>query len=115
MKAKTRQLHIANALDHQDHEISQLTSKAKRELCEYNEQSKTYISSFVSSFTNAGDMDKLPHHPFMPPLDELEQTIARRKATLIEKVQQDDRVKWLERQKSEEKVTRNVIEKNERK
>ena len=114
MKAKTRQLHIANALDHQDHEISQLTSKAKRELCEYNEQSKTYISSFVSAFTNAGDMDKLPHHPFMPPLDELEHAIARRKATLIEKVQQDDRVRWLERQKSEERVTRNVIEKNER-
>ena len=110
MLAKTRQLHIANALDHQDHEISQLTSNAKRELCEYNEQSK----AFVSAFDNAGDMDKLPHHPFVPPLDELEHAIARRKATLIEKVQQDDRVRWLECQKSEERVTQNVIEKNER-
>mmetsp|Transcript_14003 Transcript_14003/g.25511 ORF Transcript_14003/g.25511 Transcript_14003/m.25511 type:complete len:305 (-) Transcript_14003:324-1238(-) len=60
-----------------------------------------------------GDMDKLPQHPFVPPLEELERAIDRRKATFIEKVQADDRVKKLEFINSQERVTMEVLKKNE--
>ena len=60
-----------------------------------------------------GDMEQLPHHPFEPSLEELEQAINRRKATLIEKVQADDRVKKLEFINSQERVTMKVLKKNE--
>jgi hypothetical protein len=86
MKAKARQLQITKALDLQDEQIAALATKAKHELKEYNEQSKRYIQSFLLAF-DRGDMDKLPHHPFMPSLEYLEQAIAKRKASLIEKVQ----------------------------
>ena len=76
-----------------------------------------------------GGIDKLPHHPFAPSLEELENAIDRRKvsmvigvillnlkhsllndclsckATLIEKVQADDRVKKLEYVSNQERVT----------
>ena len=58
-------------------------------------------------------MEKLPHHPFEPSLEELEQAINRRKATLIEKVQADERVKKLEFINSRERVTMKVLKKNE--
>ncbi|KAL7539174.1 hypothetical protein ACHAXR_009058 [Thalassiosira sp. AJA248-18] len=112
MKAKSRRRHIARILNRQDQEIANLTTKAKRELAEYNEKSKQYIHSFVLAFEN-GDMDKLPRHPFVPPLEELEQAINRRKATLIEKVQADDRAKKLEVINSQERVTMKVLKKNE--
>lgn len=107
MKAKSRQIHITKILDRQDQDIAILTGKAKRELAEYNENSKEYIRSFMFAFEN-GDMEKLPRHPFAPPLEELEQAINRRKATLIEKVQADDRVKKLEFINSQERVTMKV-------
>ena len=85
MKAKTRQLRITKILDRQDNDIARLSTKAKRELKDYNEQSKQYIRSFMIAFEH-GDMDKLPRHPFAPSLSELEQAVDKRKATLIEKV-----------------------------
>ena len=85
MKAKTRQLQITKILDRQDIDIATLTTKAKRELKDYNEQSKQYIRSFMIAFEH-GEMDRLPHHPFLPSLNELGLAIDRRKATLIEKV-----------------------------
>jgi len=112
MKAKTRQLHITKILDRQDQEIAKLTTKAKCELVEYNEKCKQYIRSFMFAFEK-GDMDKLPRHPFVPPLEELERAIDRRKATFIEKVQADDRVKKLEFINSQERVTMEVLKKNE--
>jgi len=112
MKAKTRQLHITKMLNRQDQEIAKLTTKAKIELAEYNEKCKQYIRSFVFAFEK-GDMDKLPQHPFVPPLEELERAIDRRKATFIEKVQADDRVKKLEFINSQERVTMEVLKKNE--
>ena len=108
MKAKTRQLNITKILDQQDEEISRLSSKAKAELIEYHEKSKEYIQSFVSAFEK-GDIDQLPRHPFVPSLNELEQAINRRRATLIEKVQSDDRVKRLEFVNTQEKVTTKVM------
>ena len=108
MKAKARQLHITKILDGQDQEIAGLTTKSKRELAEYNDTSRQYIRSFMIAFEKGG-IDKLPHHPFVPSLEELEQAIARRKATLIEKVQADDRVKKLEFINShQERVTMKV-------
>ena len=74
--------------------------------------SKQYVLAFMYSFEK-GDIDKLPHHPFVPSLEELEIEIDRRKAMLIEKVQADDRVKKLEFVNSREKVTEEVIKKNE--
>lgn len=112
MKAKSRQLHISKILERQDQDIARFTAKAKRELTEYNGRSNQYIHSFVLAFDN-GDMDGLQHHPFVPPLEELEQSISRRKATLIEKVQSDDRVKKLEFTSTQERVTRKVLKKNE--
>ena len=111
MKAKTRQLHITKILDHQDQEIAKLTTKATCELAAYNEKCKQYIRSFMFAFEK-GDMDKLPRHPFVPPLEELERAIDRRKATLIEKVQADDRVKKLEFIDSQERVTMEVLVSN---
>ena len=108
MKAKTRQLNITNILDQQDEEIARLSSKAKAELIGYHEKSKEYIQSFVSAF-DRGDIDRLPRHPFVPSLNELEQAINRRRATLIEKVQSDDRVKRLEFVNTQEKVTTKVM------
>mmetsp|Transcript_629 Transcript_629/g.1238 ORF Transcript_629/g.1238 Transcript_629/m.1238 type:complete len:408 (-) Transcript_629:3-1226(-) len=112
MKAKTRQLHIMKILSRQEQGIARLTTNAKRELAEYNEMSKQYIRWFMFAFEN-GDIDKLPHHPFAPSLEELEQAIDRRKATLIEKVQADDRVRKLEFIDSQERVTVKVLKKNE--
>ena len=114
LKAKTQQLRITGILDHQDQEIAKLSAKAEHELAVYNEKSKQYIRAFMFAFQN-GDMEKLPHHPFEPSLEELEQAINRRKATLIEKVQADDRVKKLEFINSQERVTMSVLKKNERK
>ena len=111
MKAKTRQLHITKILDRQDQEIAKLTTKATCELAAYNEKCKQYIRSFMFAFEK-GDMDKLPRHPFVPPLEELERAIDRRKATLIEKVQADDRVKKLESINSRERVTMEVLVRN---
>ena len=108
MKAKTRQLNITKILDQQDEEIARLSSKAKAELIGYHEKSKEYIQSFVSAF-DKGDIDQLPRHPFVPSLNELEQAINRRRATLIEKVQADDRVKRLEFVNTQEKVTTKVM------
>ena len=108
MKAKTRQLNITKIMDQQDEEIARLSSKAKAELIEYHEKSKEYIQSFVSAFEK-GDIDQLPRHPFVPSLNELEQAINRRRATLIEKVQSDDRVKRLEFVNTQEKVTTKVM------
>ena len=111
MKAKTRQLNITKILYGHDQEIAKLTTKVKYELAEYNEKCKQYIRSFMFAFEK-GDMDKLPQHPFVPPLGELEQAIYRRKATLIEKVQADDRVKKLESINSRERVTMEVLVRN---
>jgi len=108
MKAKTRQLNITKILDQQDEEIARLSSKAKAELIGYHEKSKEYIQSFVSAF-DRGDIDRLPRHPFVPSLNELGQAINQRKATLIEKVQSDDRVKRLEFVNTQEKVTTKVM------
>ena len=108
MKAKTRQLNITKILDQQDEEIARLSSKAKAELVGYHEKSKEYIQSFVFAF-DKGDIDRLPRHPFVPSLHELEQAINRRRATLIEKVQCDDRVKRLEFVNTQEKVTSKVM------
>ena len=107
MKAKARQLNVTRVLDRQDHDIAKLSAKSKRELVEYNEKSKQYIRGFMLSFEN-GDIDRLPHHPFVPSLEELGQAIDKRKATLIEKVQADDRVKKLEFINSQERVTMKV-------
>ncbi|KAL7544762.1 hypothetical protein ACHAWF_008120 [Thalassiosira exigua] len=112
MKAKSRQTQISKILECQDQQISKLATKAKLDLAEYNEKSKLYIRSFMTAFER-GDMDKLPHHPFAPPLGDLEQAINRRRATLIEKVQVDDRVKKLESIETQDRVTRKVIKKNE--
>ena len=112
MKAKTRQLNIIKNLDQQDEEISRLSSKAKAELVGYHEKSKEYIQSFIRAFQD-GDLNRLPHHPFVPLLHELEQAINQRKATLIEKVQADDRLKRLEDQLSRERVPSSVVKKNE--
>ena len=111
MKAKTRQLHITKILDRQDQEIAKLTTKATCELAAYNEKCKQYIRSFMFAFEK-GDMDKLPRHPFVPPLEVLERTINRRKATLIEKVQADDRVKKLQFINSQERITMKVLVSN---
>ena len=112
MKAKTRQLNIIKNLDQQDEEISRLSSKAKAELVGYHEKSKEYIQSFIRAFQD-GDLNRLPHHPFVPLLHELEQAINQHKATLIEKVQADDRLKRLEDQLSRERVPSSVVKKNE--
>jgi hypothetical protein len=112
MKAKTRQLSITKNLDRQDQCIARLTSKAKHDMAGYNESSKQYIHSFILAF-ESGDMDKLPRHPFAPSLEELEEAMNQRKATLVEKVQADDRVKKLEYINSQERVTTKVIKKNE--
>ena len=112
MKAKTRQLNIIKNLDQQDEEIARLTTKAKAELVGYHEKSKEYIQSFIRAFQD-GDLNRLPHHPFVPLLHELEQAINQRRATLIEKVQADDRLKRLEDQLSRERVSSSVVKKNE--
>jgi len=112
MKAKTRQLNIIKNLDQQDEEIARLTTKAKAELVEYHKKSKEYIQSFIQAFQD-GDLNMLPQHPFVPLLHELEQAINQRKATLIEKVQSDDRVKRLEDQLSRERVPSSAVKKNE--
>ena len=112
MKAKTRQLNITKILDQQDEEIARLTTKAKAELVEYHKKSKEYIQSFIQAFQD-GDLNMLPQHPFVPLLHQLEQAINQRKATLIEKVQSDDRVKRIEDQLSRERVPSSVVKKNE--
>jgi len=112
MKAKTRQLNIIKNLDQLDEEIARLTTKAKAELVEYHEKSKEYIQSFIQAFQD-GDLNMMPQHPFVPLLHQLEQSINQRKATLIEKVQADDRVKRLEDQLSRERVPSSVVKKNE--
>jgi hypothetical protein len=112
LKARTRQLQIMKTLDRQDRGIAELIQKAKIEVSEYNEASKQYIRSFMVAFED-GDMDKLPSHPFVPPLEKLEEAIDRRKATLIEKVQADDRTKRLEVIRSQDRVTMEVMRKNE--
>jgi len=112
MKAKSRQLKITKILDQQDQEISMLTTKAKHELDQYHGNCKQYIRSFLLAFERA-EMDKLPQHPFVPPLEDLDQAINRRKATLIEKVQADDRVKKLEIINSQDRVTKDDMKKNE--
>mmetsp|Transcript_4531 Transcript_4531/g.10045 ORF Transcript_4531/g.10045 Transcript_4531/m.10045 type:complete len:423 (+) Transcript_4531:274-1542(+) len=112
MKVKTRQLNITKFLECQDQEIGKLSTKATHELDQYNENCKDYIRSFMLAFER-GDMDKLPQHPFQPSLEALDEAINRRKATLIEKVQVDDRVKKLEFINSQERVTMEVMKKNE--
>ena len=112
MKAKTRQLNIIKNLDQQDEEIARLTTKAKAELVEYHKKSKEYIQSFIQAFQD-GDLNMLPQHPFVPLLHELEQAINRRRATLIEKVQSDDRIRRLVDQLSRERVPSSVVKKNE--
>lgn len=112
MKAKTRQLNSIKNLDQLDEEIARLTTKAKAELVEYHEKSKEYIQSFIQAFQD-GDLNMLSQHPFVPLLHQLEQAINQRKATLIEKVQSDDRVKRLEDQLSRERVPSSVVKKNE--
>ena len=107
MKARTRQIDITKILGRQDQDIAILTTKARRDLGEYNQMSKQYIRSFMYAFEN-GDLDKLPRHPFAPPLEQVEQAINRRKATLIEKVQADDRIKKLEFINSQDKVSKKV-------
>eukprot|EP00581_Thalassiosira_minuscula_P002360 CAMPEP_0183748210 /NCGR_PEP_ID=MMETSP0737-20130205/67652_1 /TAXON_ID=385413 /ORGANISM="Thalassiosira miniscula, Strain CCMP1093" /LENGTH=428 /DNA_ID=CAMNT_0025983929 /DNA_START=137 /DNA_END=1423 /DNA_ORIENTATION=+ len=111
-KAKTRQLEMSKILDLQDKAIDKLTKKANYELVAYNESCKNYIKSFGLAFQN-GDMDKLPQHPFGPSLEGLEQAMKWRKTTIIEKVQMDDRVKKLEFIDSQERVTMEVMKKNE--
>ena len=107
VKAQSCQLNITKILDRQDQDIAILTTKAKCELSEYNENSKQYIRSFMYAFEK-GDSDKLPRHPFAQPVEELEQAINRRKATLIEMVQADDRIKKLEFINSQDKVSKKV-------
>ena len=110
MKARTRQIDITKILGRQDQDIAILTTKARHDLEEYNQMSKQYIRFFMYAFEK-GDLDKLPRHPFAPPLEQVEQAINRRKATLIEKVQADDRVKKLEFINSQEKVTMKASDK----
>ena len=102
MKAKTRRLQVSTQLERLDQKITQLTASAKQELAEYNENSKQYIRSFTAAF-ESGDLNKLPHHPFPPSLEQLNKTINMRKAALVEKVQTDDRVKKLEYINSQER------------
>mmetsp|Transcript_11901 Transcript_11901/g.20668 ORF Transcript_11901/g.20668 Transcript_11901/m.20668 type:complete len:416 (+) Transcript_11901:269-1516(+) len=111
-RAKARQLKITKKISLQDQEINKLTLKAKCDLADYDEECKKYIQSFMLAFEN-GDMDKLPLHPFAPPLEELEQAINRRQATDVEKVQVDDRIKKLEAIHSQERVATEVLQKNE--
>ncbi|KAL9191419.1 hypothetical protein ACHAXT_001125 [Thalassiosira profunda] len=110
-KAKTRQNNISDELGRQDREIARLTSKAKLELAQYNQHSKSYIRTFALAFER-GDLDILPHHPFAPSLEQLEEAINLRKAKLIEKVQADDRVKKLQAIDNQEKVTEKVLNMN---
>ena len=112
MKAKAWQLQINTALDSHDEVIAKQIAKARRGMAEYNESSKQYIRGFVSAFEN-GDIEKLPRHPFLPTLRDLEDAISRRRAALIEKNQADNRVQKLELIKSQHHITHKVLKKNE--
>jgi hypothetical protein len=85
LKAKAWQMQTAETLNRLDKEIAKEVAKHKYEIEEYNEASKQYIRGFVSAF-EYGDIDKLQHHPFLPSLKALDEVIARRRATHIEKV-----------------------------
>ncbi|KAL7550553.1 hypothetical protein ACHAWF_013770 [Thalassiosira exigua] len=95
-----------------DQEIGKLYTKARNNLDTYNELSKQYICSCMKAFEK-GDIDAFPKHPFVPPLEEVEQAINRRRATLIEKVQADDWVKRLEVIKHQHGITLKISKKNE--
>jgi hypothetical protein len=139
LKAKAWQIQTSEQLLRVEREIARHTAKAKvrqfgnsfllesditssdpqitchefqYDIAEYNEASKQYIQGFIAAFHN-GDIEKLHHHPFVPSLKELEGAIAQRKATVIEKVQADDRVRKLEIISSRHHIAKQVLKKNE--
>lgn len=112
LKAKAWQMQTAETLNRLDKEIAKEVAKHKYEIEEYNEASKQYIRGFVSAF-EYGDIDKLQHHPFLPSLKALDEVIARRRATHIEKVQADERVRKMEVINSKHHITKSVVKKNE--
>ncbi|KAL3799567.1 hypothetical protein HJC23_008694 [Cyclotella cryptica] len=112
LKAKAWQMQTSEQLLKVEKEISRHIAKAKYDISEYNESSKQYINGFIAAFQN-GDIEKLRHHPFVPSLKELEESISLRKALVIEKVQADDRVRKLEIISSRHHIAKTVLRKNE--
>lgn len=110
LKAKVWQMQTSEQLLNAEKEISRHVAKAKYDIAEYNESSKQYINGFVAAFQN-GEIEKLSHHPFLPSLKDLEESIARRKALVIEKVQADDRVRKLEIISSRHHIAKTVLKK----
>lgn len=112
LKAKAWQMQTSEQLLRVEKDISRHIAKAKYDISEYNESSKQYINGFIAAFQN-GDIEKLRHHPFVPSLKELEESISLRKALVIEKVQADDRVRKLEVISSRHHIAKTVLRKNE--
>mmetsp|Transcript_23344 Transcript_23344/g.48984 ORF Transcript_23344/g.48984 Transcript_23344/m.48984 type:complete len:465 (-) Transcript_23344:69-1463(-) len=112
MEAKVWQLQAKKSLENHDQNIQRLISKAKSDIAGYNESSKQYIRGFMSAF-ESGDIEKLPRHPFLPNLYELEDAISKRKVALIEKIQADNRVQKHEHIKSQNRITKSALKKNE--
>jgi hypothetical protein len=91
IKAKVFQMQAAQALASIEKDISKQTAKVKYDIKEYNEQSREYIRGFISAF-DEGDLELLQHHPVLPSLSGLQESIARCKTAHIEKAQAGETV-----------------------
>eukprot|EP00986_Skeletonema_menzelii_P001059 scaffold284_cov133-Skeletonema_menzelii.AAC.20 len=110
--AKARQLELKSELAQLDQEIEELFVKAKKDIQEFNTACKEYINAFSQAFYR-GNIHKQPRHPSLPSTQQLEVAVSKRKATFIEKIQVDGRIRNLELAEQQNRVPEKVVKMNE--
>ena len=109
---RARQLELKSELAQLDQEIEELFVKAKKDIQEFNTACKEYINAFTQAFYR-GDIHKQPRHPSLPSTQQLEVAVSKRKATFIEKIQVDGRIRNLELAEQQNRVPEKVVKMNE--
>ena len=112
MSKRARQLKLKTELAQLDQEIDELVVRAKKDIEEFNTACKEYINAFSLAF-HRGDIHKQPRHPPLPSTQKLEAAVSKRKATFIEKIQVDGRIRNLELAELQDQVPEKVIKMNE--